>query len=82
MYHVTIRAFCAQSGSSIGLGGNEKLLQQKNSSKLSEEFREGGGYNNLCSWLSWVMVPLGPWSLVRGRGGLAGNWSRRALEAP
>ena len=32
-------------------------------------------------WLSWVMAPLGPWSLERGRGGLAGNWSRLALEA-
>ena len=31
--------------------------------------------------LSWVMVPVGPWSLARGRGGLAGNWPRPAFEA-
>ena len=31
--------------------------------------------------LSRVMVPHGPWSLERGKGGPAGNWSRPALEA-
>ena len=30
--------------------------------------------------LSWVMVPLGRWSLERGRGDPAENWSRPVLE--
>ena len=31
--------------------------------------------------LSWVMVPLGPWSLEKTQGAPVGKWSRPALEA-
>ena len=44
----------------------------------------GGGWCPIITsglWLSGVMVPLGPWSLERGRGGPAGNWSRPMVEA-
>ena len=53
------------------------------SPRIPENFRKWGGGPIITSglWPSWVILPLGPWSLPRGRGGPAGNWSRPALEA-
>ena len=49
---------------------------------ISANFRKwAGGPITSGLWPSWVILPLGPWSLPMARGGPAGNWSRPALEA-
>ena len=44
--------------------------------------RKGGWFPMITSGLglSWVMMPLDPWSLESSKGGPSGNWSRLALE--
>ena len=58
------------------------MMQQKRVWDEKKHFGKGGGPIITSGlWSSWVILPLGPWSLPRGRGGPAGNWSRPALKA-
>ena len=59
-------------------------MMQNKDGRSSQEFQQRGGEGLMITsvlGLSWVVVPLGLWSLAKGRRGPAGNWSRPALEA-
>ena len=43
--------------------------------------RSGGTIITTGLRVSWVLLSLGPWSLERGKRGLAGDWPRLVLEA-
>ena len=67
-------------------GGNNNLMQTKNGNNLGNFGKVGGGRwpqitSGLVDGMSWVMAPRGTWSLERGRGHPAGNWSHPALSA-
>ena len=85
VYGVTFRQFLRLKRSLDWFGRQRQFEAQKDLREFKEfeDFGERGGVPMITSGLglSWVMVPLGPWSLERGRGDPAGNWSRLALEA-
>ena len=58
-------------------------MQKTECQQLKEFGERGRGCLIITSglWLSWVMVPDGPWSLERGQGDPAGTWPHPALEA-
>ena len=62
----------AKSGSWIDLGGNEHFVQQKCFSGFGNKSHElqgrGGPITTSGLQVSWVLVPLGPWSSERSRG--------------
>ena len=64
--------FSCQKLFSEGFGRHREVTQKRvcRSWRELRNFEKGGEGPIITSglWLSWVMVPLGPWSLERGRG--------------